>query len=90
MLIQLQLLSSIRHSFSLPCSPAMFPQAAKASIPVIRKYCSMYEFALSEQFYPPQQQIDQVAVEDAAFVIKIMRYIRADDDLFEKILGKHQ
>ena len=30
MLIQLQLLSSIRRSFSLPYSAAAFPQAAKA------------------------------------------------------------
>ena len=30
MLIQLQLLPFIQHTFFLPCSAAMFPQAAKA------------------------------------------------------------
>ena len=45
---------------------------------------------MSEQFYPAEQQVDQVAVEDAVVVIKVVRHIHADDDLFEEILGKHQ
>ena len=41
----------------------------------------------SEQFYPTKQQVDQVAVEDVAFVIKAVRHIHADDNLFKKILA---
>ncbi len=45
---------------------------------------------MSEQFYPAKQHVDQIAVKDAVVVIKIVRHIHANDDLFEEILGKHQ
>ena len=45
---------------------------------------------MSEQFYPAKQQVDQIAVEDAVVVIKIVLHIHANDNLFEEILGKHQ
>lgn len=45
---------------------------------------------LSEKFYPAEQQVDQVAVEDAVVVIKVVRHIHADNDLLEEVLGKYQ
>ena len=45
---------------------------------------------VSEQFHPVEQQVDQIAVEDTVIVIKVVRHIHTDDDLFEEILGKHQ
>ena len=45
---------------------------------------------LSEQFHSSQQQVNQVAVEDAVVVIEIVRHVHSDDNLLEEILGKHQ
>ena len=37
---------------------------------------------MSEQFYPAKQQVDQIAMEDAVVVIKVVRHIHTDDDLY--------
>ena len=44
MLIQLQLLSSIRRSFSLPCSVAMFLQASKAKERCVKSLPCFYYY----------------------------------------------
>ena len=49
-----------------------------------------HRFAPSKQFHTSQQHINQVAVENAVIVIKIVRHIHTDDNFLEKIFGKHQ
>ena len=39
-----------------------------------------------EQFDSPEKQVDQVAVENPAFIVEVMRDIHTNDDFFEKIL----
>ena len=45
---------------------------------------------LLEQLYPFEQEIDQVAVEDAVVIVEIVGNIHPDDDLFEEITGELQ
>ena len=43
-----------------------------------------------EQFDSPEKQVDQVAVENPAFIVEVMRNVHPNNDLFEKILGEKQ
>ena len=44
----------------------------------------------SEQFHPLQQEVDEIAVEDAVFIVEIVGNIHPDDDLFEEVAGELQ
>ena len=43
-----------------------------------------------EQFDSSEKQVDQVAVENPAFIVEVMRNVHPNNDLFEKILGEKQ
>ena len=45
---------------------------------------------ISEQIDPFQQEVDQIAVEDAVIIIEMMGNIHSDDDLLEEVAGQLQ
>ena len=50
-----------------------------AIVPIYRVYYK------SEQIYISEKKVHQITVEEAVFIVVVMRYIQANDDLSEEI-----
>ena len=81
MLIQLQLLSSIRRSFSLPCSAAMFLQTAKARERCV--WCLSFAFSAFTGYAP----LDYCIYACVMVVIDSLKLWSKNPSFFQKILG---
>ena len=81
MLIQLQLLSSIRRSFSLPCSAAAILQAAKARRGV-------YSLLLAFSAFTGYTPLDYCIYACVMVVLDSLKLWLKDSSFFKNILGQ--